>query len=83
MTMIEKVARATYFKWQSMMKEKQGANTSSFEELTSSEKEWEIASAKAVIEAMRDYHDNMNAESEATGHGEFSYKTLIDAALKE
>ncbi len=39
--------------------------------------------AKAAIEAMHDYHDNMNAEAEATGHGYFTYEMLINAALKE
>lgn len=40
--------------------------------------------AKAAIEAMRDYRDNMNAKAEACDIGwQYTLDAMIDAALKE
>lgn len=35
--------------------------------------------ADAALNALNDYHENMNAESEATGHGEFTFDMIMKA----
>ena len=54
----------------------------SFNFLNDSYQDKLIYHARACIDALRDYHDNMNAEAEALGHAYISYDDIIKNALK-
>lgn len=86
--MIEKIARASFTCWRKRMDEL-GYHLDkgkTFEDMSDSEREFAFMNAKAVIEAIREFTDEMFDASDSQlvrGELEQNWQNVIDAALKE
>jgi hypothetical protein len=91
MTMIEKVARASFACWRKRMDElgHHLDRGQTFEDMGESEKEFALLNARAMIEAMREPSEGMEIAAGRDHCGDDHYgphetwRRMIDAALNE